>query len=163
MGEALVKGVARGVDDVGRCIEIRLPNLEMDNIAALCLQRSRLHQNFKSGLGSETRHTLGEAKFAGVSHDAVISLINALAQLVFLWSSLRGGHCVPVDFTNVVATGLRPVPLQFSFPREKDGPQGRGCTRWTKARWRLVDAFNHRNRRTCRNCRCRKNSSGGYL
>ena len=84
MGEALVKGIARRVDDVGRCIEIRFSNLEMNNVVTLCLQRSRLDQDFESGLGAETRHTLRETKFAGLSHDAVISIINARVQLVFL-------------------------------------------------------------------------------
>jgi hypothetical protein len=35
----------------------------MDDVAALCLQRSRLHQYFEGGLGAETRHALGEAEF----------------------------------------------------------------------------------------------------
>src|SRR6266498_1824882 len=105
MGKALVKGVARSVDDVGRCIEIRLPNLEMNNVAPLCLQRSRLHKYFEGGLGSETRHALCQAEFAGLSHEPVISLINALAQLVFLWTprltlrmlSRAGSHCYSLE------------------------------------------------------------------
>ena len=84
MGETLVKGVARCVDDVGRRIEIRLPNLEMNDIAAVCLQRSGFDQNFKRGLGAETGHALCEAEFPGLSHEGELSIINALAQLVFL-------------------------------------------------------------------------------
>src|SRR5581483_3690632 len=68
MGEALVKGVARSVDDVGRRIEIRLPNLEMNNVAPLCLQRPCLHKDFEGGLGAETSHALGEAKILGLMH-----------------------------------------------------------------------------------------------
>ena len=64
MGEALVQGVGRCVNNVDRRIEIWLSDLEMDDVAALCLQRSRLHQYFESGLGAETRHALGEAEFA---------------------------------------------------------------------------------------------------
>jgi hypothetical protein len=56
----------------------------MDDVAPLSLQRPRLNQNFESGLGSETRHTLGEAEFPSLIHDGEISIINALAQLVFL-------------------------------------------------------------------------------
>src|SRR5882724_5674137 len=87
MGEAFVQGVACGVDDVGRSIEIGFSNLEMDDVPAFCFQRPRLHQNLKRGLGAEARHTLCKAEFAGLSHDAEISIINALAQLVVLWSS----------------------------------------------------------------------------
>src|SRR5438132_5462218 len=68
MSEAFVERVASGVDDVGRCIEIRLPNLQMDNVTPFCLQRSCLHQNFEGGLGAQTRHTLRETKFAGFMH-----------------------------------------------------------------------------------------------
>ena len=84
MSEAFVEGVASGIDDVGRSIEIRFSDLEMNDVPALCFQRPRLHQNLKRGLGAEARHTLCKAEFAGLSHDAEISIINALAQLVFL-------------------------------------------------------------------------------
>ena len=87
MGETLMQGVTSRVDDVGRRIEIRFSNLEMDDVAPFFFQRPRLHQNFKSGLGAQTGHTLGEPEFAGLGHDAVISIINALAQLVFLSGS----------------------------------------------------------------------------
>jgi hypothetical protein len=83
MGEALVKGIARRVDDVGRRVEIRLPNLEMNNVAAFRLQRSRLDQNFESGLGAETRHTLGEAEFMlrGLMHHGESSSSCRFSQL----------------------------------------------------------------------------------
>jgi len=83
MGETFMQRIARRVDDVRRRIEIRFPNLKMDDVAPLSLQRPRLNQNFESGLGSETRHTLGEVEFPSLSHDGEISIINALAQLVF--------------------------------------------------------------------------------
>ena len=56
VGEALVQGIARRLDDVARGIEIGLPDLEMDDVAALGLQRARFHQHFEGGLGAETRH-----------------------------------------------------------------------------------------------------------
>ena len=82
--EVLVK--ARALEATGRDIvhlEIGEPDFEMDDVAALCFERSRFHQDFERGLGAETRHTLGEAKFPSLSHDGEISIINALAQLVF--------------------------------------------------------------------------------
>src|SRR6266576_449370 len=94
MSEAFVQGVARGVDDVGRSIEIGFSNLEMDDVPAFCFQRARLHQNLKRGLGAEARHTLCKAEFADLSHDAEISIINALAQLVFLATSRSPGRPV---------------------------------------------------------------------
>ncbi len=71
MGEPLVQGVASRLDDVAWRIEIGLPDLEVDDIAALRFQRSRLHQHFESGLGAETRHAFGEAKFirCGLIHN----------------------------------------------------------------------------------------------
>src|SRR4051812_8631388 len=83
MSEAFVERAASGVDDISRCIEIGFANLKMNNVAALCFQRPRLNQNFEGGLGAETRHALCEAKFTNPSHDGEISIINALAQLVF--------------------------------------------------------------------------------
>src|SRR4029453_6697997 len=68
MREALMQRIACRVDDVCRCIEIGLPNLEMDDVAPLGLQRSRLHQHFECSLGAETRHPLRETKFAGFLH-----------------------------------------------------------------------------------------------
>ena len=63
MSEALVQSVGRRVDDVGRRIEIGLADLEMNNVAALRLERSRLDQHFERGLGAQTRHAPGEAEF----------------------------------------------------------------------------------------------------
>jgi hypothetical protein len=83
MSEAFVQRVARRVNDVGWSIEIGFSNLEMDDVPAFCFQRPRLHQNLKRGLGAEACHTLCKAELAGLSHDAEISIINALAQLVF--------------------------------------------------------------------------------
>ena len=74
MSETLVQRVGRRLDDVARRIEIRLTNFEMNNVASLCLQRARLHQNFKRSLGPETHHAPGEAKFAGLGHDGEMSI-----------------------------------------------------------------------------------------
>jgi hypothetical protein len=74
MGETFVKRVTSRVDDISWRIEIGLADFEMDDIASLCLQRSRFHQHFKCGLGAETRHPFGEAKFAGFSHDGGIEM-----------------------------------------------------------------------------------------
>ena len=83
MGEALVQRITCCIYDICRRIKIGLANLEMNNFAALCFQRSRPYQNFESGLGAKTRHAFGETEFVGLSHDAEISIINALSQLVF--------------------------------------------------------------------------------
>ena len=83
MGESLMQRVGRRPDDVARRIEIRLPDLEMNDVAALCLQRSCLHQHFESGLGAEAGHAFGEAKFEGLSHDGEISIIARRGNLSF--------------------------------------------------------------------------------
>ena len=49
--------------------------LEMDDVAARCLQRSRLHQYFEGGLGAETCHALGEAEFVDLGHNGEMSII----------------------------------------------------------------------------------------
>src|SRR2546429_32558 len=36
----------------------------MDDITPLCFQRLCFYEHFESGLGAETRHALGETKFA---------------------------------------------------------------------------------------------------
>src|SRR5437870_1729364 len=84
MGESFAHRVRACVDDVARRIEIRLADLEMNDVAALCLQCSRLHQYFEGGLGPETRHAFGEAEFVGLRHEGEIKLYCAAAQLVFL-------------------------------------------------------------------------------
>jgi hypothetical protein len=68
MSEALVQGIACRVDDVGRSIEVRFSNLEMNDAPALCLQRPRLRLYFESGLRTETRHALRETKVTGFLH-----------------------------------------------------------------------------------------------
>jgi hypothetical protein len=81
MGEAFVQGITRRVDDVGRCIEIGFPDLEMDNVATLCLQRTRLHQDFEGGLRTKTRHAFREAKLVGLVHHAQSSSSRRFSQL----------------------------------------------------------------------------------
>jgi hypothetical protein len=78
MGEALVQGVTRRVDDVLWRIEIGFTNFEMNNVASLCFQRSCFHEYFEGGLGAETRHALGETKFA-------------LCSFMHLGETMRGG------------------------------------------------------------------------
>src|ERR1043166_5774595 len=79
----------------------------MEDVAPLGLQRPRLHQDLKSRFSAETFHTLREAKFAGLSHDAEISIINALAQLVFLSGSQFRWHLCLQNLR------LTQPPLQF--------------------------------------------------
>src|SRR6266480_5538131 len=55
----------------------------MNNVSAFCLQRSRLHQDFKRSLSPETRHALGEAKFVGLSHDGEMSIKEEWRNLSF--------------------------------------------------------------------------------
>ena len=74
MSESLVQRVGRRFDDVGRGIEIRLTNFEMNNVASFCLQRACFHEDLEGSLGPEARHALGEAKFAGLSHDGEMSI-----------------------------------------------------------------------------------------
>jgi hypothetical protein len=83
MSESLVQRIASRVDDIARRIEIGLANLEMDDVAAFCLQCLRFHQHFERSLSAKTRHSRGEPKFAGLSHHSEISIITAMAQLVF--------------------------------------------------------------------------------
>src|SRR6266699_7013936 len=92
MSEPLVQRIGRRVDNVTRRIEIGFADLEMDNVAALCLQRFRFDQHFEGGLGAETRHALCEAKFMALSHKSEISIIKAVAQLVFYQVRDRGAH-----------------------------------------------------------------------
>ena len=63
MSETFVQRVNSGVNDVARRVEIGLADLEMNNVAAPCLERFRFHQDFECGLSPETRHALGETKF----------------------------------------------------------------------------------------------------
>jgi len=90
MRVALVQCVASGVDDVRRRIEIRFADLEMDNIATLCLQSFCLHQHFEGSLGSETRHALCETKFMVLGHKLKSALSEQVAQLVFKQVRDRG-------------------------------------------------------------------------
>ena len=44
--------------DVGGRVEVGLADLEVDDVAALRLERARPHQDFERGLGAEPRHAL---------------------------------------------------------------------------------------------------------
>ena len=69
MCEALVQRVASRLDDVARRIEIGLADFQMNDVAALRLERSRFHQHFERGLRAESRHALGEPEFMCLMHD----------------------------------------------------------------------------------------------
>src|SRR5437667_7419414 len=75
MRETFVKRVTSRVDDVAWRIKIGFADFEMNDVAALCLQRARFHQDFERCLGPETRHPFGEAKFGGLTHDHEIAII----------------------------------------------------------------------------------------
>src|SRR5439155_7794150 len=77
VGEALVQRVTSCVDDIAGRIEIRFSDLEMDDVAALCLERSCFNQYFEGGFSAETRHALGEAEFAlcGFIHHSGIKIM----------------------------------------------------------------------------------------
>ena len=83
MGEALVQRVTSCVDDIAGRIEIRFPDLEMDDVAALCLERSCFYQYFEGGFSAETRHALGEAEVSlhGLIHDDEINTITLVRNL----------------------------------------------------------------------------------
>ena len=57
---AFVHRVLRGRDDVRRSLEVGLPDLEVDDVLPLGLQRLGLRQDFERGLGSQTGHAGGE-------------------------------------------------------------------------------------------------------
>jgi hypothetical protein len=104
MGETLMQRVTRRVDDVGRRVEIRFPDFEMDDVAPLSLERPRLNQNFESGLGSETRHALCEAEFPGLSHDGEISIINSTRATCLFVRRRDCEACVVPEFAADAAT-----------------------------------------------------------
>ena len=78
----LCKASRRRVDDVGRRIEIRLPDLEMDDVAALRFQRSRLHQDFESRLRAETRHAPGKTQRKHVPYGRCPTFRIALCEFI---------------------------------------------------------------------------------
>src|SRR2546428_2320197 len=55
----------------------------MNNVAALCLQRFRLHEYFERGLSAETRHAPGEAEVTCLIHDTEIGTIAQWGNLSF--------------------------------------------------------------------------------
>ena len=69
LGDAARRGVVRRaildrahrrIGDVLRCGEVRLTDLQMDDLPSLCLEAARVRQHLESALGAETRHALGE-------------------------------------------------------------------------------------------------------
>ena len=63
MRVVLMNGVNPGVNYIGRRIEIRLADFQMDNAPALGLKRARFGQGFKCGFSSQAGHTLGQPQF----------------------------------------------------------------------------------------------------
>jgi hypothetical protein len=61
VGVALLERRRRGVDDVGRRIEVWLADLEMNDLAALCLERLCAGEHLKRCLGAEARHPAGQS------------------------------------------------------------------------------------------------------
>src|ERR1700681_219634 len=70
MSPTLAQGIDSGLDYVGRRVEVRFANFQMNYFLALTLQGTRLVENFKGGLGAETRHALSQSKLVlcGFSH-----------------------------------------------------------------------------------------------
>jgi len=58
VGIALVHGFASGIDDVLRCVEVGLADLEVDDIPALAFQLLGPRENRESGLRAQTFHAL---------------------------------------------------------------------------------------------------------
>src|SRR5688572_24827748 len=99
MGETLVERIRRRPDDVGRRIEIRLADFEMNDVASFRFERPRFHQDFERGLRPETRHSPGQTKFGGRIHP-VFSRWRSYAKIVALaippvhaLSNLSGPGC----------------------------------------------------------------------
>ena len=59
VGKTPVQSVHRRFHNVRRSVEIRLANLQMHDVPALCLQGARLCQNFERRLRTQPRHALG--------------------------------------------------------------------------------------------------------
>src|SRR6478672_4290901 len=93
MRETLVQRVAGRIDNVARRIEIRFPDLEMNDVAPLGLERSCFDQNLKRRLRAEARHSPGQSQFASVSHDGESTFQSAAVQHLFL-SARRSAACI---------------------------------------------------------------------
>jgi hypothetical protein len=58
-----MQGVDRGFDHVGGSVEVGLPNLEVDDAAALTLEGAGFIQNLEGGLGAQPGHAAGKLQF----------------------------------------------------------------------------------------------------
>ena len=83
MCETFVQRITSGVYDVARRVEIGLPDLEMNDAAALRFKRFRFYQHFKRRLSPEPCHAFGEAKFlvCGLVHNSESSSSRRFSQL----------------------------------------------------------------------------------
>ena len=60
MGPSSAQRIDGGVDDIGGRVEVRLADLQVNDVLALRLQRAGPDQHFKGGFGAEARHALGQ-------------------------------------------------------------------------------------------------------
>ena len=60
MGVTIVQGALGGFDDVRRCREIGLADLQMDDVPPLGLELAGLGEHLKRGFGADLVHPLGE-------------------------------------------------------------------------------------------------------
>src|SRR5439155_18513233 len=83
MCETSVQRITSGVYDVARRVQIGLPDLKMNDAAALRFKRFRFYQHFKRRLSPEPRHAFGEAKFRlrGLVHNSESSSSRRFSQL----------------------------------------------------------------------------------
>src|SRR5437867_4039265 len=114
MCEALVQGIDSCVDNVSWCVEIGLPDLEMNDVAPLRFKRFCFYQHFTRRLSPEPCHAFGEAKFlvCGLVHHSESSSSRRFAQLSTINTQLWHGR----------SPGLR-LALESS-PRDKSRPTG---------------------------------------
>ena len=59
MGVAALEGICASLNDISRCVEIGLTDLEVDDVSALCLKPLGLGQDLEGGLGTKAPHPLG--------------------------------------------------------------------------------------------------------
>jgi hypothetical protein len=85
MGEAFVQRVGGGVNNVGRRIEVRFANLEVDNIAALGFEGTRFHQDFERSLGAEPGHTGSETEIGQLIHERGKNRRSSRRSLAIFW------------------------------------------------------------------------------
>src|SRR6266536_1732360 len=106
MCETFVQRITSGVYDVARRVEIGLPDLEMNDVAALRFKRFRFYEHFKRRLSPEPRRAFGEAKFlvCGLVHHSESSSSRRFTQL---WHARSPGLRLPLR--KLAAGRVRPT------------------------------------------------------